>query len=196
MATKKTSSVSKQGPKPVALQVPVTTPGTVPDTPANYQKLSGDQLRTLRRPTPEQARSMGVVSTEVGASNTYEDDFGKKAPKIQPNLKTAAAWMTESERARRWADYSEDMAHLAADQVLGDQETFKLDYATAVHHDATIGERYPALAAFVSSRTVQAQRAAATRKKNIKAQEGQDDEPGTPVAPVATSAPAAAATSK
>ncbi len=198
MATKKTS-VGSTGGKPADLTVPPTVASSAPDTPANYEKLNADQVRVLRKSTLVQGANMGVMAAELAASTTYEDDFGKKAPKIAPNLKIAAAWTTESERARQWADYCDDMSLLAKNQVLSDQKTFKQDYSTALHHDSSIALRYPATHTFMTARSSMAQRGAATRKKNLALattdDEGETDTGHAPATSTAASNGASVSTS-
>ena len=167
MSNQNSNGSSKSGNKPVALDVPAAPASTAPDVPANYKKLDKSQTSSLRKPTAQQASSTGAVATEVGGSTTFEDDFGKKAPKLGTSFKTAAAWKAESERARLWADYSEDMSHLAHDKALSDHENFKTDYAAGLRHDPSIAVRYPVLTSFTTARSLASRRGAVTRKKNL-----------------------------
>ena len=172
MAKGTTGVTTKKGSLPVALDVPAKPTGTAPDVPPNFQPLDAGQVQALRKPTAEQSSQAPAVAAEITASTTYAADFGAKA--IAPatfaaDLSTAHAWAQEEARALRWYQYAHQMQGQAWHKALGETETFKKDYETGVHHDASIVERYPATTAFVGSRSSAAKRAAATRKGNKKA---------------------------
>ena len=142
-----------------------------------------------------------AVVVEISASTTYAADFGPKA--IPPatfaaDLGTAHAWQQEAARALRWYQYAHQMQGQAWNRLLGEHDTFKKDYDTALLHDATIVERYPATTAFVGSRSTAAKRAAATKKEKKKAAAPPPAQSTTqavaPAAPAATAAAPAAKT--
>ncbi len=172
MATGKAGVTQKQGPMPVPLDVPAKPTGTVPDVPANFQPLDAAQVKRLRKPTSEQTSHVAAMAAEITGSTTYVADFSAKA--IAPatyaaDLTTASAWETEEARALRYYQYAHNMAGQAWDKVLGETETFKKDYETGEHHDATVAERYPATTAFIGSRSSAAKRGAATKQEKKKA---------------------------
>ena len=168
MAKGKTGVTQKKGTLPVALDVPVKPAGTAPDVPPNFQPLDAAQTQGLRKPTAEQVSQAPAVVVEISASTTYAADFGPKA--IPPatfaaDSGTAHAWQQEAARALRWYQYAHQMQGQAWNRLLGEHDTFEKDYDTALLHDATIAERYPATTVFVGSRSTAAKRAAATRRR-------------------------------
>jgi hypothetical protein len=172
MTAAKAKKTAKRGPVPIPSPVLAKPAASAPDVPANFQPLDATQTRVLRKPTAQQVSAAPAVATEITGSTTYSTDFGSKAvtaSTYSADLTTASAWSVEAARAQRWSLYARQMAGLAWNQVLGETETFKIDYTTAAHHDGTIAERYPATTSFVGTRSASAQRGAKTKKEKKKA---------------------------
>ncbi|MFT3767797.1 MAG: hypothetical protein QM820_20265 [Minicystis sp.] len=168
-------SVSKKSPVPLPLDVPAAPAGSAPDVPADFQVLTQPQVRQLRKPTADQSKNAAAVAGEIKTAVAYTNDFGQKAipqDALHTQMTTAAAWSTEAARAQRWAAYASNMASLSWNRVLGSLDTFAKDFDTAMHHDATIAERYPSLTAFRGARSAASKRAAATRREQKAAKNG------------------------
>ncbi len=127
--------------------------------------------RHVRRPIQAQIASAGEVARELRDGVTYDADFGAGAPKpatVAALLETAARASTEhAALAKQLAALDERRvtawnAVLAAIHALG----VRLDARATL--DATVTQRWPALAAFAHARAPSAKRAATAARSKRK----------------------------
>jgi hypothetical protein len=112
-----------------------------------------------------------LVASEIEASASFEEDFGRSAPAKRPvvdGLTAADAWTKEAKRAEAWTSYALLQKELAWNAVMEGLAPVMTAFSGLAARDPTLAKRYPALAAFVGARHVAAKRAARVRKADAK----------------------------
>lgn len=170
------NSSSKSAP-PSSIAVIVRTlaspPGKGAPTAPKMERLSKRVAARLLKPVKRQEASAATVADEIESSTTYTSDFTDKAPArstVVEQLRVAAAWAAETDRAEAWAKYAQTMKELAFDVALRTTAAFAKEFRRAAGYDSSVGtKRYRETASFLGARGDAAARAAATLRKKRRA---------------------------
>jgi hypothetical protein len=142
--------------------------GSAPTPPPFHNRGSRDSRAVV---LGEHVAAALAVASEIEASASFEEDFGRSAPAKRSavnGLGAADAWTTEAKRAEAWTSYALLQKELAWNAVMEALAPIMASFTGLATRDPTLAARYPALAAFVEARHAAGKRAARVRKADAK----------------------------
>jgi hypothetical protein len=184
------ASPTSQGHATAPLVMPPASLATAPPVPANAPNLEKGEYRELKHFNLQQIGLLPTLGAEVKGSTTWATDFGglglDQATMTSMVVGTAAIY-TEDVNASAWMGYVQAIKALCTDSLLTQIELQEKILEVAVTKNPAIAQKYPTLAAFMSSRKAAAKKGLSTKKENSKKQAEE--------APAPAAAPSAAAKS-
>jgi hypothetical protein len=143
----------------------------IPAPPDGFTATDGSEYRGVL-PKATQLAVLGGAVQELGRFADYAQVFGRAAPSIDSMVQSfdaANQWSLMRVRTITWEGYCLQQEGLAWIDVRRLMDKIQPLFELAIASDASVGTQFPMLVKLFGAQRVIAQKAAATRKANLKA---------------------------
>jgi hypothetical protein len=168
IATAATTPAPATPAAPTAPIAPPPTDANIPSVPDGFEPTNGTNYRGMQ-PQKAELVALPLAIRDLGNFASYATVIGTTAPPVDEVLSTfevANEWSTMRNASSAWDQYSRDQEGIAWTIMRSMMDRLKPAFVLAAKTNPSIATKYAGLATLLGAKTVSAQKAAATKKKN------------------------------